>query len=53
MNQYDLSLSNLIGKLPINLLQMVIHYISYLNRNSRELCMLNNYKIIKKIFIKI
>ena len=28
MNQYDLSLSNLIGKLPINVLPMVIYSIS-------------------------
>ena len=40
------------GILPINLLPMVINSISYLNSNARELCMLNNYKIIKQIFIK-
>ena len=28
MNKYDLSLSNLIGKLPINVLPMVINSIS-------------------------
>ena len=44
MNQYDLSISNLIGKLPINLLPKIINSISYLNSNTRELCMLNNYK---------
>ena len=29
-----------------------VEIISYLNSNARELCMLNNYKIIKQIFIK-
>ena len=29
-----------------------VEIISYLNSNARELCMLNNYKIINQIFIK-